>query len=99
MRDEVRNDLCSNSPLADVRLQTAELGGLAVLGDDMQSIFGGAGRPTADESDRRRVEFLRLVLDEGKDFDEAAALARISHKRALRILSHPMVRPLLARAA
>jgi hypothetical protein len=62
------------------------------------SAFGGTGRPSPEESDRRRREFLRLVAA-GVDFDEAAKLSRIKPLRALAILSHPDVRPLLARAA
>lgn len=93
-----RNDLCSNPQLPDVRPQTANAGGLAVSGGRMSSLFGGTGRPSAKESDRRRCEFLRLV-SEGVDFDQAAVLARISDRRALRILSHPDVRPLLTKAA
>lgn len=63
-----------------------------------ESVFGGKGRPSPAESDRRRREFLRLVA-EGAPFDEAARTARIQPLRALAILSHPDVRPLLGRAA
>lgn len=64
----------------------------------MASIFGGIGRPSKDESERRRVEFLRLVAA-GIDFDVAARDAQIKPERALKLLSHPDVRPLLAKAA
>jgi hypothetical protein len=59
------------------------------------SVFGGAGRPSTEESDRRRREFLRLIV-EGVPGDEAARRARIKPERALAILTHPDVRPLLA---
>lgn len=62
------------------------------------SLLGGKGRPSPEESDRRRREFLRLVA-EGKPLDEAARTARIQPLRALAILSHPDVRPLIAKAA
>lgn len=64
----------------------------------MASIFGGTGRPSKDESERRRVEFFRLVAA-GVDFDVAARDAQIKPERALKLLSHPDVRPLIARAA
>lgn len=59
------------------------------------SVFGGTGRPSKDESDRRRCEFLRLIK-EGIAGDEAARSAQIDPYRALAILTHPDVRPLLA---
>jgi hypothetical protein len=62
------------------------------------SVFGGMGRPSSAESDRRRREFLRLVVD-GVPGDEAARIARIKPERALAILTHPDVRPLLGLAA
>ena len=57
----------------------------------------GVGRPRAHESNARRDEFLRLVLD-GVPCDEAARRARVKPERALAILS-PFLRPLLAKAA
>jgi hypothetical protein len=66
--------------------------------DMATTIFGGTGRPSPAESDRRRREFLRLVA-EGVPFDEAAKQSRIKPLRALAILSHPDVRHLLVRAA
>ena len=59
------------------------------------SVFGGTGRPTAAESALRRREFIRLVAS-GVPFDKAAEEARVHPRRALAILSHPNVRPLLA---
>ena len=56
------------------------------------------GRPRAAESDQRRRDFICLVAA-GVDFAEAAKQARIKPLRALAILSHPDVRPLLAKAA
>jgi hypothetical protein len=56
------------------------------------------GRPRAADSDARRREFLRLIVA-GVPGDEAARQARIKPTRALAILTHPDVRPLLARAA
>lgn len=56
------------------------------------------GRPRAADSDARRLEFLRLVVS-GVPGDEAARTARIKPERALAILTHPDVRPLLAQAA
>lgn len=60
-----------------------------------KSAFGGKGRPSTVESERRRVEFLRLIAA-GKPFDVAARDSKIGPLRALSILSHPDVRPLLA---
>lgn len=57
-----------------------------------------AGRPRAAESAARRREFLRLVVA-GVPGDEAARKARIKPERALAILTHPDIRPLLAAAA
>jgi hypothetical protein len=95
---EVGNDLCSNPPLAVVRPESATSGGLAVSGGDMPSAFGGTGRPSTDESDRRRVEFVRLVVA-GAPLDEAACEARINLKRALKILSEPEMRQIVAQVA
>lgn len=64
----------------------------------MPSMFGGVGRPSVEEAARRRREFLRLVV-EGLPFDEAAKRAQVKPERALRILSHPDVRELVARRA
>jgi len=63
----------------------------------MPSVFGGHGRPSPEESERRRLEFLRLI-DAGLDFDEAARRAKISPWRALSIVNL-LVRPLLTKAA
>ena len=60
--------------------------------------FTGPGRPDAQESARRRRKFIRLIV-EGEDFAEAARAARIKPERALKLLSHPDVRALLAKAA
>lgn len=59
---------------------------------------GNHGRPRAADSDARRREFLRLVVA-GVPGDEAARQARIKPERALAILTHPDVRPLLSQAA
>lgn len=56
------------------------------------------GRPRAAESEQRRRDFIRLVAA-GVDFDQAAKQSKIKPLRALAILSHPDVRPLLAQAA
>lgn len=61
------------------------------------SVFGGKGRPSPEESERRRLEFLRLI-DAGVPFDDAARQARISPWRALGIVEY-LVRPLLVKAA
>lgn len=63
--------------------------------DQRVSAFGGKGRPSPEESERRRIEFVHLIAA-GEPFDVAAEKARIAPKRALRLLSHPDVRPLLA---
>jgi len=62
------------------------------------TVMADTGRPRAAESERRRCEFLRLV-SAGSDFDAAARAARIKPERALKLLSHPDVRPLLTKAA
>ncbi len=49
------------------------------------SIFGGTGRPNKAESERRRLEFVRL-LALGTPFPEAAEAAKITPERALQIL-------------
>jgi hypothetical protein len=59
------------------------------------SAFGGRGRPSKRELERQRRDFLQFVAA-GTPFDEAARLARIKPERALAILTHPDVRPLLA---
>lgn len=61
------------------------------------SVFGGVGRPSDEESARRRREFLRLVFAEEVEGDEAARQARIKPERALAILT-PILRS-LAKAA
>lgn len=64
----------------------------------MASKFGGIGRPSHADLEHQRLEFLRLVAA-GAPFDEAARQSGIKPLRALEILSHPDVRPLLAEAA
>ena len=49
------------------------------------SIFGGTGRPTKSESERRRREFVRLLAN-GKSFADAALEAKVKPDRALQIL-------------
>jgi len=97
-RDEARKDLRHHTDIGEVRPQVAIAGDLRVSGGRMASAFGGVGRPSIAESARRRREFLRLVV-EGVPGDEAARRARIKPERALAILTHPDVRPLLAAAA
>lgn len=63
----------------------------------MSKGFGGVGRPSKVQLEQQRREFLRLVA-EGVDFDEAATRSQIKPIRALAILSHPEVRPLLRAA-
>jgi hypothetical protein len=101
MRDEGEEVLSSPTQLGDLRPHAGNAASLVSLGasmDERISAFGGKGRPTPEESERRRQEFIRLVAA-GKPFDEAARDSRIQPMRALAILSHPDVRPLLARAA
>jgi hypothetical protein len=95
---EVGNDLCSNRPLPVVRPETAEPGGLSVSGGDMASVFGGTGRPSSEESERRRREFVRLVIA-GTPFAEAARASRIKPLRALSILDAPEMRQIIGQAA
>lgn len=59
------------------------------------TVIGGTGRPTADESDRRRLEFVRRVAA-GADFDDAAVSAKIKPLRALKLLSTPELRAIIA---
>lgn len=61
------------------------------------SVFGGTGRPSSDDSNERRLKFLRLV-SEGTEPDAAARAARISTERALKILA-PIVQAGLKAAA
>lgn len=56
------------------------------------------GRPRAAESNARRREFIRLIVM-GVDFDVAARDAQIKPERALKLLSHPDIRPLIVTRA
>lgn len=100
MFTEGQEVLSSREPLGVVRPQTGgdELGHTEGSMEARASVFGGKGRPSPEESERRRVEFVRLIAA-GEDFDVAAERARIAPKRALKLLSHPDVRPLLSQAA
>jgi hypothetical protein len=68
------------------------------LVDAPRSPFGGTGRPKAAESERRRVEFVRLVAA-GTPLVEAARIARIKPERALALLDTPEMRRLIALVA
>jgi DNA-binding MarR family transcriptional regulator len=59
------------------------------------SVWGGTGRPSPAESDRRRKEFVRLIVS-GADFAAAAREARIQPMRALAVLSEREMRQLIA---
>lgn len=50
------------------------------------------GRPRGVESERRRKEFVRLVLVEELSVADAARLSRIKAERALVILDEPTFR-------
>lgn len=63
-----------------------------------ESKFGGIGRPTNEEADRRRHEFARLIAS-GATLSEAQRGARISLQRALDLLDPPEMRQLAARSA
>lgn len=49
------------------------------------SSIGGTGRPNTSESERRRLEFVRLLAG-GRSFRDAATEARITPERALDLL-------------
>lgn len=51
-----------------------------------ESVWGGTGRPSRDESERRTARFLCAVAD-GKDAVEAAKAAHLSPWKALRIVT------------
>lgn len=55
-----------------------------------ESLFGGVGRPTEDESQARSREFLRRVA-EGDGLAEAAERSRVKPARALKLLDDPDV--------
>jgi len=92
--------LCSNPPLGVVRpeplIEAASLRPEVVAVSE--SKFGGVGRPTNQEADRRRHEFARLIAS-GATLGEAQRGARISLQRALDLLDPPEMRQLAARAA
>jgi hypothetical protein len=64
---------------------------------DRPSPFGGVGRPTLEESERRRVEFVRLIAS-GVPLVEAVTTSRIQPLRALSVLDAPEMRELLLHA-
>jgi hypothetical protein len=93
------NDLCSKLPLAVVRpeppIEAASSCSEVVAVSE--SKFGGVGRPTSDESERRRMEFVRLIAS-GASLGEAQRGARVSLQRAIDLLDPPEMRKLAARA-
>lgn len=96
---EVSNDLCTNLSLAVVRPKppieaASSCSEVTVVAE---SKFGGIGRPSADESERRRREFVRLIAS-GASLGEAQRGARVSLQRALDLLDPPEMRQLAARA-
>lgn len=90
--------LSSSTGLAALRLQPPdEAASLSQEAHVPDRIFAGNGRPSRDESERRRQHFVALVAG-GAPFDEAAEQARIKPERALAILSQPEMRQLIAAA-
>lgn len=82
--------VCSNSPLADVRPRKDE--------DTVSTPFGGHGRPSNEEQERRETEFKRLLVT-GAALDEAARRSQLHPMRALRLLSPREMRQLAAECA
>jgi hypothetical protein len=97
---EVSNDLCTNPSLAVVRPEPPIEAASSCSEADVsvvESKFGGIGRPSAGESERRRMEFVRLIAS-GASLGEAQRGARVSLQRALDLLDPPEMRKLAARA-
>lgn len=96
---EVESDLCSNRALAVVRPETGLSAGRVVSGGAMSTPFGGIGRPSTEEQELRRLEFLRLVVVERRPWSDAARESKINPYRALDILESDEMRVVLAAAA
>lgn len=60
--------------------------------------FGGHGRPSNEEQQRRESEFTRLLVA-GADLDEAARVSNLHPMRALKLLSAREMRQLAAECA
>lgn len=82
----------TTSAVGDVRLRVG-----AASSREGEPMAEHRGRPRGVDSDARRQRFMALVAS-GVDFDVAADQARIDYRRALRLLSKPESRQLIAHA-
>lgn len=90
--------LCSKTALAVVRPEPPiEAAFVSQEVAVATSMFGGTGRPSREESERRRREFIRLVA-QGSSLADAVKTSGIQPKRAIALLDEPEMRQLLAAA-